>query len=270
MIVGKFDGVLICTDFDETYYTADRRVPQANLDALAYYEGEGGRFTVATGRAHATFAPFLHLAPVNAPVILSNGSQLYDFEREEMLLDIKLPLSSGEDFAALMPRYPRVGVEAYHGEQMYLFQPNRWTDHHRTRVGVVGIQGPLDAAPLPWGKAILMADPEELLPLQAEILSTLGDKYEAIFSNPHMLEITAKGYNKGGMALELARRLGVERKDLYCVGDNQNDLPMLAVSAIPFAPSSCAQEVKESGAFLLPPCEEGTIAGLIQELDKRY
>lgn len=97
-----------------------------------------------------------------------------------------------------------------------------------------------------------------------------GDRYEAIFSNFHMLELTGKGTTKGGMVLTLSQRLGVRQEDLYCVGDNQNDLPMLAVSAVPFAPGDCAQEVKDSGAHLLPPSEEGAIAGLVEELDKRY
>ena len=268
--MGKFDGVLICTDFDETYYTADKRVPQANLDALAYFQAQGGRFTVATGRAHTTFAPYLHLAPVNAPVILSNGAQLYDFQREEMLLDVMLPDSCGEDLTAFMAGRPEVGLETYNGEQMYLFQPNFWTGYHMNKVGITGIPAAPAEAPRPWGKAILMADPEILAPVREAFLNELGNKYEAIFSNSHMLEITAKGCNKGGMALELARRLGVARKDLYCVGDNQNDLPMLEVSAVPFAPAGCAQAVKDAGAVLLPPCEAGTIAGLVKYLDERY
>ena len=55
--MGKFDGVLLATDFDETYYSAAGAVPPANLEALAYFEAEGGIFTVSTGRAHRTFAP---------------------------------------------------------------------------------------------------------------------------------------------------------------------------------------------------------------------
>ena len=46
----------------------------------------GGRFTVATGRAHRTFAPHVHLVPIDVPVVLSNGSALYDFRQERMLV----------------------------------------------------------------------------------------------------------------------------------------------------------------------------------------
>ena len=89
--MGKFDGVLLASDFDDTYYSNEGVVAPANLEALAYFEAQGGRFTISTGRAHRTFAPLLHLTPVNAPVILANGAQLYDFEKEELLAEFTMP-----------------------------------------------------------------------------------------------------------------------------------------------------------------------------------
>ena len=81
--------------------------------------------------------------------------------------------------------------------------------------------------------------------VQRFLLDRHGADYEAIFSNPYYLEITRKGSTKGGMVAELARLLGIAPEHIYCVGDNQNDIPMLAVSAIPFAPANCAPEVKQ-------------------------
>ena len=49
--MGKFDGVLLVSDFDDTLYGANRQIPPRNLEALHYFVGQGGRFTVATGRA---------------------------------------------------------------------------------------------------------------------------------------------------------------------------------------------------------------------------
>jgi hypothetical protein len=45
---------------------------------------------------------------------------------------------------------------------------------------------------------------------------------------------------------------------------------MLVLSAIPFAPANCAQEVKDWGARVLCSCEEGVIAPIIEILDKKY
>lgn len=268
--MGKFDGVLLASDFDDTYYSAAGEVAPANLEALAYFEAQGGRFTISTGRAHRTFAPLLHLTPVNAPVILANGAQLYDFDKEELLAEFTMPDTAAADLEELFVRQPELSAEAYHGEEVFIFNPNYWTWYHIKRAGVTPVECPISQMAQPWHKVILQHENEILLPAQADILSHWPDRYEAIFSNPHMLEVTAKGCTKGGTVLELARRLGIARENIYCVGDNQNDLPMLEISAIPFAPANCAKEVKDWGATILPPCEEGTIAAIIDILDKRY
>ena len=83
--MGRFDGVLLVSDYDDTICGSDGTIPQANIAALEYFTASGGRFTVATGRAHTTFSPYVRHLPINAPVILSNGSALYDFDEDIML-----------------------------------------------------------------------------------------------------------------------------------------------------------------------------------------
>ena len=176
--MGKFDGVLLVSDFDDTLYGLDLRVCPRNIEALNYFIAQGGRFTVATGRAHTTFAPYVHLAPINAPVILSNGSAIYDFQQDRSLVQTYLDPRAPQDMTALAADIPEIGFEAYHNEDIYVYN--------------------------------------------------------------------------------------------YCAGDNQNDISMLAVSAIPFAPANCAPEVKEWGARVLCHCNDGLMAEIVALLDRRY
>ena len=268
--MGKFDGVLLVSDFDDTLYDSLHRIPPRNLEAIACFQSQGGRFTVATGRAHRTFAPHVHLAPINAPVVLSNGSALYDFERDIMLEQTFLPERSVRDFAQLLEQFPSLGVESYHGEDIYVWNPNYITDAHMKKVGTDYTLCPLEQMPLPWTKAMVQEENPVLLQAQSWFLEHYGADYEAIFSNQYYLEITAKGSTKGGMTALLARKLGIDPAHIYCVGDNQNDIPMLELSAIPFAPSNCAQEVKDWGAQILCSCEEGVMGDIVDILDKRY
>ena len=106
--------------------------------------------------------------------------------------------------------------------------------------------------------------------MQRYILDTYGEEYEAVFSNHYYLELTRKGSTKGGMVDELVKRLSLDPGKVYCVGDNQNDIPMLARSAIPFAPANCAQEVRDWGATVLCHCNDGVIGDIMEILDKRY
>ena len=267
--MGKFDGVLLVSDFDDTLYDASRRIPPRNIAALQEWIQEGGRFTVATGRAHRTFAPYVSLAPINAPVILSNGSALYDFETETMLIQTLLDPRAPADFAALMEAIPSLGLEAYHGEDIYVFRPNAVTDAHMAKVGTDYTVCPVLDMPAPWTKAIVQQEYGELLRARAWLEEHCPGRYEAIFSNRYYLEITRRGCNKGGMVKKLLELLHLSPSGLYCVGDNQNDIPMLALSSVPFAPGDCAQEVKDWGATLLCPCGEGVIGDIVAYLDRR-
>lgn len=269
--MGKFDGVLLASDFDDTLYDKHWQVPQRNCLALEYFMSQGGRFSVATGRAHRTFAPYAHLVPMNAPAVLSNGSALYDFQADKMILQTFLSDTAHQDFQAVCRAFPQVGFEAYNGEDIYVYNPNWVTDMHMKKVGTsYTLCQSITDMPLPWTKAILQQDHKVMTRVQEYVLECFGDKYEAIFSNQVYLEITEKGSNKGGMVARLAQYLGVSPEHVYCVGDNQNDIPMLERSAIPFAPANCAQEVKDWGARVLCHCDDGVIGDIVDILDAIY
>lgn len=268
--MGKFSGVLLASDFDDTLYSSKRTISPENLAAIRYFTGEGGAFTVATGRAYTTFAPCVSQVPVNVPVVLSNGSALYDFRAGRMVEQTFLPDEITEHLVELTTALPALGLEAYHGEEIYLHNPNDVTFHHLSYTRVTGVNCPLRRMPRPLSKVLLEQRREVLEQARDYILSHWGELYEAIFSNQVLLELTRKGSHKGGMVHRLARRLGVEDGNIYCVGDNENDIPMLAISAIPFAPANCAPAVKEWGARLVGSCDESCIAQIIQVLDERY
>ena len=269
--MGKFDGLLLASDFDDTLYGLDLRIPERNLEAIRYFTGQGGRFAVATGRAHRTFAPFAHLVPMNAPAVLSNGSALYDFAQNKMICQTFLRPQAPADLEALARQFPEIGFEAYFGEDIYVFQPNQVTDAHMAKVGTDYVPCPRIAdIPTPWTKVILQQDFPCLQKVQRWMRETFPGAYEVIFSNRYLLEMTDFGSNKGGMVERLARRLHIAPGHIYCAGDNQNDIPMLALSAIPFAPANCAQEVKDWGAQVLCHCNEGLMGDIVEILDKLY
>ncbi len=180
-----------------------------------------------------------------------------------MIYETFLPDRVREDLQQMARAIPTIGFEAYHHDAIYVYQPNAVTHRHLERAGMTAREVPIADIPLPWSKVILQQDYETLLHTQRYLLERWGEHYEVIFSNRVLLELTRKGSSKGGMVQYLARRLGIDAQHIYCVGDNQNDIPMLAVSAIPFAPANCAPEVKQWGARILGTCEElrGTDCG---------
>ena len=271
--MGKFDGVLLVSDYDDTLYSHRLEVSRGNHNAIDYFIAEGGRFTVATGRAYETFGPQiereqLHL---NAPVILSNGSTIYDFEADKLVYQSVLPSPIDEHIAQVMSVFPELGFESYNQGNVYVHNPNLVTQKHLERVNVpYTLCEHISDMPLPWSKLILEQDHPMLADIQSYILEHWGNRYEAIFSNHYLLEVTAKGSTKGALVLMVADLLGIKPEHIYCIGDNQNDLPMLKVSAIPFAPDNCAAEVRAWGPRIIGHCNDDAVAQVIRILDELY
>lgn len=267
----KFEGVLLASDYDATFAVGSN-VPPVNLEKLEYFQAQGGRFTIATGRSVLTFKQVRPFVPFNAPVLLANGSVIYDFELGKALFEKPLPPSVVADMALLSRLRPEMSLEAYVGENdLYVWNTNPYVERHMAYVKATGHFSAIEEMPYPWDKAILEQEHKALEELQREILSRWPDRYEAIFSAENMLELNPKGCTKGTGVLRLAELLGIQEKDIYCVGDNENDISMLEVSALPFAPENAIAAVKEvPGVHILPPCEEGAIGALIDILDKRY
>ena len=280
--MGKFTGVLIASDFDNTLIHTEPSlragVPiptlsERNQAALEYFMAEGGHFALATGRALAAFIKYAEQVPMNTPGIVCNGAALYDFDQEAYLDTAMLEGEIRERGQAVLDRFPNVAVEAYHIQNViHAVHPNEITRNHEhlTKVAVTEIPSLLDA-PLPLGKLLFEADHETLEQVVA-YLNEQGwsEEYELIFSMPTLLELTARGAKKGDMVCRLAERLGISMEHVYCVGDEANDLSMLSAAAEGFAPANCNAVVHESGATIVAHCAEDAMAEVIAILDKRY
>ena len=280
--MGKFDGVLLASDFDNTliYTEGTLKVgkptpplPDNNRRALEYFIAEGGRFAVATGRALAMFQPLAHMVPMNSPGIVCNGAALFDFEAGEYLATRTMHAEAHKRGQAVLERFPAIAVEAYHIENtIFAVQPNDVTRRHNHQVHVdLAVKDSLEDVPQPLGKLLFEGSRADLEQAVAFIQKQgWAEDYEIIFSAEELLEVTMKGATKGGMVRHLADRLGISMEHVYCTGDEANDISMLTAAKEGFAPANCSAAVRACGATIVAHAEEGTIADIIRILNERY
>ena len=69
----KFEGILICSDLDGTLLRADKSVSKENLEAIRYFQREGGRFTFITGRVPEAARKIYEAVRPNAAIGCFNG-----------------------------------------------------------------------------------------------------------------------------------------------------------------------------------------------------
>ena len=280
--MGKFSGVLLASDFDNTLLYTERarrgdgeipNVSEGNRRALQYFMDNGGRFAISTGRALPAFLKFADQVPMNAPGVICNGAALYDFEKEEYVSTVLLKEATRQRGQEVLDRFPTTALEAYHIDNViHAVRPNEYTRQHEHVTHVAVTEKPsLLEVPLPLGKVMFEESHELLEEVRAWIeAQPWAEEYEILFSADTLLELTAKGASKGAMIQVLAKHLGISMDHVYCAGDEMNDLSMLAVAAEGFAPDNCVQAVRESGATIVPHCEDDAIAAIVEILDKRY
>ena len=82
--MGKYDGYLICSDFDGTIY-AGGEISQKNVDAIKYYQSEGGYFTFVSGRNYEMFVSgAASIITPNAPILAYNGALIVSIDGKDI------------------------------------------------------------------------------------------------------------------------------------------------------------------------------------------
>lgn len=281
--MGKFTGLLLASDYDNTLtYTEEalrlcRPMPplsKANQAAIRYFMAEGGIFSVATGRAKPAFEAVADGVPMNGPTVLFNGAAIYDFSTGKYLCEAFLPETARAHIAQTIRELPFAAVELYHdNNDIHALQPNDVTRRHlHVTHSPTVIVDSMEQVPSPISKALFSTEPAH----QAALLDYLrgqgwyGD-YEIVASSESLVELTARGANKGGMVRRLAALLHIPQANVACVGDHANDISMLTWAGMAFAPANALPEVRALPCVrTLPDCREDAIAALIAVLDEKF
>ncbi len=271
-----YSDILLTVDFDRTLTATDSTIPKGNIAAIEYFTAHGGAFTVNTGRSvPMSRGRLLPEVPVNAPLLLYNGSAAYDKAagRLTQVRPIDLDIGILED---LQTRFPRLHVEVQAVDAHYLLHPDRGWEAYCDHNGCAWRYSDARDIPGPFVKfsfygqfheptvaSMYSATADELATIEEAIAwmdRTYGHKLEIFRACARIVDFHAKGCNKLRAARDLQKSLG--RKILVCVGDAENDLTMLEGADFAFCP---ADGVVADRFENVCKCDDGAIADVIYE-----
>lgn len=272
--MGKFSDILLTVDYDRTLTAPDATIPERNLEAIRYFIAEGGAFTVNTGRSLPMTADIRKNVPLNAPLLLYNGSAAYDTQEGKILFSHEIQLDVRETVEKVMALVPDLMVEVQGLEAHYRFAENpEWDafydyNHCAHAAALPGDHlGPfLKFTVYLWaGKGNVghlfeasEAEIQRLDEAEALLRRELSSSCEIFRAGARILDIHAKGVSKAKAARELQQQLG--RKILVCIGDALNDLSMLEEADFAYAP---ADGVVADRFENLCNCADGAVADAI-------
>lgn len=267
--MGKFDGVLIASDFDGTFANSKGETVNRNIEKIKYFMGEGGYFTISTGRTFQGFHKYSS-EYINTGVLLCNGAMAYDYEKEKIIFNNGM----GENVLKICNRvrdeFPQVGIEIYPFNQT--FGINMREENHRHFIGQSINYSQLKNAydiPLPVVKMMIFGEHKYLEKIYSDIISEYDD-IDVIHGFDTWLEIIKKGSDKGEGLITLAKCLNVKKENVYAVGDGYNDIDMLVKAHKSFVPENGSEMTLKIADYIVCSNDEGVIADVIEILDGIY
>jgi len=271
--MGIFSDILLTVDYDRTLTAPDSTVPERNIEAIRYFMDNGGAFTVNTGRSLPMAMAFADKIPVNAPLLLYNGSAAYDTVKKELCFMHEIKMDLWKTVGELLELFPDLVVEVQALDRHYNFIPNpAWDAFSGNNCAYGTAQWGQDLGPFLkfslYGEIrditvdhLFHGSTEEIRRLdeaQALVQKIYDDAVIAFRAGPRIIDIHAKGVSKARAARELQEQLG--RKILVCVGDGENDVNMLYAADYGYSPADGAAADRFENVC---KCANGAVADVI-------
>ena len=274
--MGLYSDILLAVDYDRTLTAPDSTIPERNLEAIRYFMENGGAFALNTGRSVPMASSILGKIPANAPFLLYNGSAAYDRDRRELRQCRLIELDPEAVIRDMLDKFPDLTVEVQGTEFHYIFRKNPGWVAYIDYYQCPWAYGDRLRIPRPFLKFTLYgefrdktvadmyrASPEEKARMDEAmdyIARTYGDAVDVFRACARIVDVHAKGVSKIRAARDLQKDLG--RAVLVCVGDGENDLPMLEGADYAYCP---ADGVVADRFENVCECAEGAVAHVIYE-----
>lgn len=262
----KFEGYVIYSDLDGTLLNGEKEVSEENKKAIDYFIENGGKFSIATGRAFEAAEKYIEGVKVDIPAIVYNGGMIYDCKDRKAVKTKYLEREKMDLVHVLKEKYNDLGIEIYCGTDIYVFQDNKTAERQATKLLNINYKIPENLFELKWNKILLVGKAEHMDSIQHEF----KEKYNAylVRSGDRFLEIIPNNTSKGHALAEVIDLFKLDKSKVIAVGDDMNDAEMLQECGIGFCPENASDAVKKYAHVITNNNENHVIKGIVEWIEK--
>jgi Cof subfamily protein (haloacid dehalogenase superfamily) len=270
---------LIAADIDGTLLNPEFRISDLDLGALRRAHDAGIEVVLVTGRRHTFALPIAQMLGFDIWVISSNGAITRSlagetFHRDMLPLDTcrKLVLGMREFRGNTVLTFDTEAKGAIVIERMDELSASiqRWLEKNLNVIDfVIPIEGALVTDPVqamfcgPIPRMHKVLTEIDGLSLDVTVLRT-----EYPVRDLSIVDVLNGGCSKGHALERWASHRGIPRKEVMAIGDNYNDIEMLAFAGYPFIMGNASEELRGRGwNITLANDQNGVAAAIEQVLD---
>ena len=236
-------NTIFISDLDGTLLTTDKKINQANIDAIVEYQHSGGKFTIATGRSHHMIKSFLGAVHYDLPMIVCNGAMIYEPYKSEVLWAEYLPSVVSDIVKDIHFTFKSVATDIYTVDSQHYLRMNDTEKWHQNLLKLdFEYIDCLDNFNKPIVKLLFADTPEVIDELCEYVKKFSGVSF--VRSLDKLLEILPNGISKSSAVKKLQEITCTSDHSVFTAGDYDNDIEMLKASDISFCPSNSEESVK--------------------------
>jgi len=270
---------LLGVDIDGTLLNPEFQISPADMAALRRAHAAGVEVVVVTGRRHTFALPIVQQLGFDLWVISSNGAITRSLAGETFHRDL-LPVDTCRRLCTTMQEFRGNTVLTFDQETkgaIVLEHMNelsasiqRWLEKNLQFIEfVIPIEDSLTRNPVQamfCGSILRMQ--EALARLSASNLdgdiTVLRTEYEA--RDLSMVDVLNQGCSKGHALQRWADHRGIPREEVMAIGDNYNDIEMLAFAGVPFIMGNAAEELRREGWTVTRSNDQNGVAAAIEQV----
>lgn len=253
---------LVVSDIDGTLVDRTEALEEPAYALVRYLRSQGVLFSLATGRVQGMAESYAHALRVEVPYITANGAALIyqgrALRRWKMSLSPLADIIRLADADGLSIIYSPDGFERVYRETPYILAQQR-------SFGRYFDVCPLTKEDFTHGsieKLCLMDDARTGAIERFEILARqLPAEFSYTRYGLRAVEIVCAGRTKAAGVRDLARCLNIPMRDVMAVGDDENDLEMLAAAGVGATVCNALPKVKAQADYV---AEASNAAGVYE------
>ncbi len=264
---------MLALDIDGTLVHETRVIPEHTRNTVRAALDAGVRVSVITGRMPTSGLRFAAQMRLVDPIVGYQGAVVREIrgageERPGRLL-FHEPISSEGALAAVRWAHANgLGAHVNHLERFIIQADDaRWAEY-QAFLGALAY--PVDdlftVLRHPVSKVTAVGEPPIPESLVGAAWAAVGHIAQPTISHPRFLEFVAPGVNKGRALRWLARRQGIPLEQVMAIGDQLNDLEMVAAAGHGVAMTNAPLELKLQARYIAPSVFEQGAAEIIEAL----
>ena len=270
---------LLAVDIDGTLLNSQFRISPRDIDALRQAHASGTEVVLVTGRRHTYALPMAAQLGFDLWLISSNGavtrsSKGDDFHRDLLPVEVCRELcSTMREFRGNMViTFDRQSKGALALERMDELTPSiqRWLEKNLEHIDfIVPLEKALTSDPIQamfCGPIARMRQAMETLVSSALAQQIAIVRTEYPLRDLTIVDVLGRGCSKGHAVKRWAAYRGVSHDQVMAIGDNYNDVEMLAFAGHPFIMGNACEELKARGWPVTLSSDECGVAVAIEQV----